>query len=264
MKKLLLALVAIIVIILAVVVIARNSLIKNGIEKGVNKLVGQKLTIESIHAGLLNTNLEVKNLKIYNPAGYTEQLLIEMPEFFANYALIDIIKGFIHFPEIRLDIKQVNVEKDKNGVLNTDHFKTKEKKETKETQSKEEKKQEFLINKLTLTITTIRYKDNTKTPATDKEYNVNISKTFTDVSSAEQIIAAIESEVLGKLVAEGINVAFEGLKKGDFKSIMGKDKDTKGGALKGLDLGNTSSTSATDKKESPEKLIGDLFGSSSK
>jgi uncharacterized protein involved in outer membrane biogenesis len=264
MKKALLIMATIIVIVLAVIIITRNSIIKNSIEKGVNKLVGQKLTIEKINAGLLSTDLEIKDLKIFNPEGYTEKLLLEMPEFFADYALIDIIRGFIHFPEIRLNIKQVNVEKDKNGLLNTDHFKSKDKKDAKETQTAEEKKQEFLVNKLIVTITTIRYKDNTKTPATDKEYNVNISKTFTDVSSAEQIVAAIQSEVLGKLIAEGINVAFEGLKKGDFKSIMGKEKNNTAGNIKGLGLGNSSDASAPKKTESPEKLIGDLFGNNKK
>lgn len=241
MKKILIFILLLIAILALGLIIFRNTLIKNGIEKSVKKIVQQEIAIDSISAGLLTTNLAIENLKVYNPIGYTEKLLLESQEIYIDYVLKDIIKGFLHFPSVRLNIKQVNVEKDKNGILNIDHFKPARKEgDSKEAEKEIGKEKKFLINKLILNIDTIRYQDNTKTPSTKKEFNVNISKTFTDVNSANVIVSTIIQGVTEKLIAEGISMtvnAFmkdeefqKALKSGDVETMKKEGK----GILSGL------------------------------
>jgi hypothetical protein len=267
MKKIIFFLIASILIVFAVVIVFRDALIKTGLEKGINRLVGQKLNVESIETNLFSTDFKAINLSVYNPSGYTETLLLEMPEFFANIELLDIIKGLIHFSELTINIKQINVEKDKSGVLNTDHFKAVEKKDKTEV-TNGNKQQDFLVNKLTITIGTIKYKDNTKNPPLDKEYNVNMTKTFVDVSSAEQIVSEIKTEVFNKLISEGINIALKGaeelIKTGDVKALKKEGKEKLNDIKEQLGLTkDKSKTSSEDKEttESKDKSLKDILGS---
>ena len=132
-KKIFMFLVLIILVVVCGVIIARNTIAKNAIMKGTKEVLGQDLTIGDIDIGLLTTNVKVNSLQVYNPKGYTEKYIADVNELFINYSLLDILKGFIHFPEIRVNIEQLNIEKDKNGVLNVDHFKP----ESSKKQSKE-------------------------------------------------------------------------------------------------------------------------------
>lgn len=221
MKKFIFILLAVIIVLVIGAFLARNAIVTYLMEKGARDLVGLKLTVDNVDVGLFSTTVELEEIKVYNPKGYTEKYLAEVKEVFVNYALGDIIKGFIHLPEVRINIKQVNAEKDKNGVINIDHVEPapKEKKE-KPTKAKGE----FLVNKMVLEIGTIRYIDNTKTPPDKKVFDFNYSKTFTDISDTKVIIDSIVSQIAGKLVAEGISVTLKGFL---------EDKDFMGALFKG-------------------------------
>lgn len=240
MKKFGLIVLVILIAAVIAVVMARNTIIKNAIEKGVNEIVGQKVTVGNVNAEILATKIKFDALKVYNPAGYTDEFLTNIRELYINYALLDIIKGFIHLPELRIDIKEMNVEKDKKGVLNLDHFKGKEKEAKPEAKKEGEKK--FLVDKMVLKISTIRYRDNTKTPPEVKELEINFEKTFNDVDSAEVIINEIKNAAVGQLVAKGVKVVIKSLMQGGDlqKTLTGGEKKPMTAEKQGpMDLGKT-------------------------
>lgn len=226
MKKFGLILLVILVVAIIAAMATRNAIIKNVIEKGVNEAVGQKITVGNVDVGIFETKIKFGRLEVYNPSGYTDKLLADIHELYINYALMDIINGFIHLPELKIDIKEMNVEKDKKGVLNLEHFKGKEG-EAKPEAKKEEKKK-FLINKMDLEIDTIRYRDNTKTPPELKKLEINFKKTFNNIDSAEVIINEIKNAAVQQLVERGIKVALETILKDDKlqKALMGGDTKT--------------------------------------
>jgi len=253
MKKVIVLLLVIVLIAVAVFIGARNIIAKNMIEKGVRDSVGQELSIGRINIGVVTPDLRIKDLQVHNPSGYTEKLLAEVPDLFVNYALIDIIKGFIHFPELRINIKQINVEKDKNGVMNIDRFKpeTKEGDKNEESSAKVDKsdKKQFLVNKFVLEIGTVRYRDASKTPSTEKEYQINFSKEFSNVSDERVIIDAIFSAVASKLIAEGIGTAIDTLMKGGIKNK---------GSTQNTATTKSSAKGQTSQSEGVNSLIKDL------
>lgn len=266
MKKVFLFILIIIAVLAAGLIIFRDTLIKNGIEKGVREMVQQEITVGSISTGLLATDLLIKNLEVYNPAGYTEKILLESPEIYVDYVLTDVIKGFLHFPEVRLNIREVNVEKDKNGVENISYFRPAGGKAKKKETSGETT---FLVNKLVLNIGTIRYQDNTKTPPVKKEFNINLSKTMTDIDSADVIAAAVLQGVTEQLISEGISMtvkafmedeAFQkALKSGDTGAIKKEGE----GVVKGLIKQFEGAAPEEDTEgEEPEetKSVEDIFG----
>ena len=206
MKKFLLFILIIAVIVLGLAVVNRNLIVKNVLERGVARLTGQKLTVAGVAVGLKKSDVHVKELKIYNPKGYENMLLLEVPEIYIHYAPKDIIKGKIHLPQLRVNISQVNVEKDKNGVLNVDHFKIVQPDKDKAPAEKSGKT-DFLVDHLDFTLGTISYKDESLLVPLNKTFNVNVSKSFRNVDSAAIIASAIIAEVVKILVAEGINLA---------------------------------------------------------
>lgn len=226
MKKLGLILLAILVVLFFLVITARNMIVKSIMEKGVNESVGQKITVGDVDVGITGTEIKFDKLEIYNPSGYTDKLLADVRELYIDYALMDIIKGFIHLPELKIGIKEMNVEKDKNGVLNLEHFKGKKEGAKPEVENKEGKK--FLINKMDLEIDTIRYRDNTKTPPELKELQIDFRKTFNNIDSAEVIINEIKNAAVQQLVERGIKIMMKTLLEDEKlqKAIMEGDAET--------------------------------------
>lgn len=228
MKKFGFILLVILVVAVFLVIFTRNAIVKSILEKGVNEAVGQKIIVGNVDVGIFETKIKFDRFEVYNPSGYTDKFLADIHELYINYALMDIIKGFIHLPELKIDIKEMNVEKDNKGVLNLEHFKGKEA-EAKPEEKKGEKKK-FLINKMDLEIDTIRYRDNTKTPPDVKELQINFKKTFTNVDSVEVIVNEIKNAAVQQLVEKGIKVVL--------KTIMDNEKFQKvlmGGDTKAVD-----------------------------
>lgn len=257
MKKFFIAVILLILISFSILLVYRNTIAKDGIEKGVYNLVGQKMTIGKVNVGLFKTDIAVEDIKVFNPEGYSKELLAEVPEIFINYALLDILKGFIHLPEIKLNIDEVNIEKDKNGVLNIDKFKVESEKNSaksakeKEQSGKDNGKKQFLADKVILEVGTIHYKDNTKSPAVEKEYKMNFSKTFTNVTDERVIISAITTEILSRLMGEGLSLAIDALSKGGKMPDLFKDK--KSGLGKSTQTENSKTETGLNSKNSDKK-----------
>ena len=250
----------------------RNELVKNILVRGAREIVDQKITVGKVAVGLGETDIKVTDLKVYNPYGYTETLLAEAGELYFDYSLKDIIKGFFHFSEIRLQITQINVEKDSKGRLNIDHFKPQtliaKKKDT--TSDQKEKKTEFLIDKLEFSIGKISYRDDSFPLTISKTIQLNYSNTFNDVCCAKSIIAAIRMEVIKILVAEGIILATntiltdkniqKALEEGDIEALkdQGEEKieEIKAEVKEHLNL---SDEEFEEKKNTAKKLLGEYL-----
>lgn len=228
MKKFFIILLIIIAVVVVGALLARNIIATNLIEKGARNLVGLKLTISNINIGIFKTFVKVDDLKVYNPSGYTEKYIADLPNIYINYALMDIIKGFIHLPELDINIAQVNAEKDKNGVFNINHIQPKVESKPKAQKETKGKAKGFLIDKMNLKIGTVRYIDNSQTPPLRKKIDLNFSKTFTNLKDPKAIIDSILKEVAGQLVAQGIAVTVKSFltDKEFMKSVV--EGDTKG------------------------------------
>lgn len=234
MKKVGLVILVLLVVIVFFVLSIRNTIIKNVLEKGTKEMVGQKITIGDVSAGIMETKIKFDRLEVYNPAGYTDKFLADIHELYINYALLDILKGFIHLPELKIDIKEMNVEKDKGGILNLEHFKSK-----KEEATSKKGKQKFLVNKMKLEIDTIRYRDNTKTPQELKEFQIDFKQDFVDVDSADTIINEIKNAVINQLIQKGIRVTLQNIIQDQKLQKALMEGDTKTIEEQGVkDLGN--------------------------
>ena len=113
-------------VVLAVLIVGKNVFVKIAVEKGVQVATGLPLKIEKFDIGILSTHIGIKNLSLFNPSGFPQEIMVHAPEIFVDYNLGAIIQGRIHLEEIRLDIDQFVIVKNKEGQINLDTLKLKE------------------------------------------------------------------------------------------------------------------------------------------
>lgn len=99
---------------------AGNVMAKLAIENGVKLITGLPLTIGDLDLGLFKSAIQVKNLKLMNPPGFQDPVMVDLAELYVKYDLPSILSGKIHLPELRVDLNEFYVVKNEKGKLNID------------------------------------------------------------------------------------------------------------------------------------------------
>ena len=95
----------------------RNSLIKFGLQYAVTRLTGFKTKIEEIQFN--PPSILVKGLRINNPSEFNGKLLADVPELYLAVDLDELLHGVrIHLYELRVNLKEIYIEKNEKGVMN--------------------------------------------------------------------------------------------------------------------------------------------------
>lgn len=176
----------IVVAVIFVLLLAKDMIIKTSVEKGVELVTGLKLSIRSLSVGIFSPVAAIKDLKLFNPSGFMDKTMIDMPEIYVKYDLGAIIGGKIHLPEVRLALKEFLVVKNSQGELNLDALKTVQaQKEGKSpTQKTSGKAPDIKIDRLALNIGKVIYKDYSKGVSPQvKEFNINLNEVYTNVDN---------------------------------------------------------------------------------
>ncbi len=187
----------IIAIILAVFVVlsfAKNTIAKISVEQGVHLVTGLKMGIRGFNIGLLRTNVDIKGIRLYNPRGFKDKLMMDMPEVYVDYDLPAIIKGTIHIPEMRLDMKEFVVVKNADGALNLDSLNVVQQEKTGEKEGEMPKMQ---IDSLQLKIGKVVYKDySAGGKPSVQEFNININETYKNIDDPNKLVSLIVVKAL--------------------------------------------------------------------
>ena len=204
--KILTPVLALIIGILIIFAISKNIILKAAIEGGVKAATGLQLTMDSINLDLINTMIEVKNLRLYNPKGFPDKIMCEIPKFYLDIELSDLFKGRIHISQMTLELKELTVEKNADGKTNIDSLKpVKESKEEKEkpAEGKKEKPKgeapKLQIDVLNLKVGQVYYKDYTQPGGPSvKEYNVNLDDKYENITDPKALVSLILVKALMK------------------------------------------------------------------
>ena len=209
-----------IIIILFVLIIiffvARNFLIKVGVEQGVKAVTGLPLKVKSINVGVFKTCLDIKELRLFNPEGYLEEVMMDIHEIYADYEFLPLLNKTIHIKESRLYLKELNIVKDREGRININSLKSLRKKiiksqEKGKAQAKGARNINLQIDLMKLKIGKVIFTDYSQgdNPSV-KEMNVDLEETFEDVTNPNALIRSI---VLKALMSTGLeHLAILGLR----------------------------------------------------
>ena len=122
MKKLLFVVVGLLLLV-AVLLFAKNIIAKVSVEKGVEMVTGLRLDMQSLDVGIIETLIGIEGLQLYNPEGYKDKVMVDIPEIYVDYDLGAFFKGEVHLEEVRLNLKEFVVVKNEKGELNLNALK---------------------------------------------------------------------------------------------------------------------------------------------
>jgi len=219
MKKVIVLLLIALTVILAVLFIGKNFIAKTAVTSGVKAITGLEMDIGSMDVGILNTLIGINNMKLYNPPDYPDRVMIDMPDIYIDYNLGAFLKRKVHLKEVRIDLRELTVIKNKNGELNIASLKVAGQQE----KPVEKKKTEIKIDILDLKIGKVAYKDFSKGKnAKVIEYNVNLHERFHDITNLDEMGKIIlVKALLNTNIAQLANFALDSLKS-DISEIIGK------------------------------------------
>jgi len=154
-------------VVMLVLGVGKDVIAKIAIEKGANIVTGLSLNIGNLKIGLLKTLVAIKDLKLYNPRGFEDRVMLDMPEIYVDYDFPEIIKGKIHLYEMRINLQEFVVVKNTKGELNLDALKPVQKEQEAKTSTSVVKQDSgktpaILIENLELKIGKVIYKDYSK------------------------------------------------------------------------------------------------------
>lgn len=194
MKKLLMVL-GVIVFILSGIAIFKNQIIKYGVIRVASKLIGAPVQMDHLSLNILSSTIRISGFKIYNPSGFPEGILVSCPEMNVIYDRSDLFKRKFHFLVAEIKIEEVGLTKNKEGKLNVDSLKVVQ--EEGKTGKQKSKPIPLQIDFLTLNIGKVVYKDYTNSEEPGIQvHDVNIHKTFKNITSAQQLTVLLLAEPL--------------------------------------------------------------------
>lgn len=222
MKRKIIIIPAIVLAILIALFYGKNMIIKTSVTAGVRAMTGLKLSIRSMDIGIFKTLIGIKGLQLYNPSGFEDELMMDLPEIYVDYNLGAFMKGKTHLEEVRLNLKEFSVVKNEAGGLNLDSLKVVEAEEEEEEVIDEDKREGskmpgLQIDVLELKIDKVVYKDYSKgTPPKVKEYNVNINERFENITDPQSfgrliILKALKNTAIASLANFDIGKLQKGL-----------------------------------------------------
>ena len=221
-------------VLLAIFVLGRNVIAKAGIEGGVEYATGLPLKIGGMDIGLSTSAIGLKNIKLYNPKKFPDRVMIDVPDVYVHYNLGDILKKNYHFPEIRLDLKELVVVRNKEGEVNLDSLKPAQKEGV---QGPSAPMPKFQIDHLKLKIGKVVYKDYSQGPEPSiKEFPINIEEEYANINNIQGFVSLIVVRALAKTsVAQLANFDVKNLQFSVSKTLSGLKSLGKGTLNKTVD-----------------------------
>jgi hypothetical protein len=151
-----------------------------------------------MNIGILNTLIGINGLQLFNPPGFVDKLMVDLPEVYVDYNFGAFIKRKVHLEEVRLDLKEFSVIRNEKGELNLDSLRVVEEKKEEKIEGEEGKEEEktkmpeLQIDVLELKIGKVVYKDYSKgTPPKVREFNVNIDERYENITNPRAFISLI-------------------------------------------------------------------------
>ena len=199
MKKILTSILILILIMFVGVSLIKDTAAKIAVEKGVEMVTGLKLRVGTFNIGIIRTLIGIKSLKLYNPYGFEDKIMLDMPEIYVDYDLGAIFKNKIHLNVVRINLKEFIVEKNKDGELNLDALKPVQD-GGKKTEPKSKEKgamPEIQIDNLELKIGKVIYKDYSKggKPSV-QEFDINLNEKYQNINDPAKLVSLIVVKAL--------------------------------------------------------------------
>lgn len=208
MKKKISIILISIVALLIVFLLAKNMIIKAGVRAGVKAVTGLKLDIDSMRIGVVTTLVDIKGLRLFNPDTFTDPVMVDLPAIYVDYDLFALLKKKIHLEQVKIDLKEFLVVKNKEGALNLDALKAVQAQGGKETTKEARpatRSPDIQIDVLELKIGKVVYKDYSRGGEPKiHTFDINIDERYENITNPNAlarliVVKALTNTTIGRL-----------------------------------------------------------------
>ena len=117
MKKLLPCLAGVVAVVV-ILLLGRNALASLAMTTGIQTVTGLRAQIDHVEVGLVDTSLRVVGLRVMNPGGFADPVMVSVPELYVNYDLGAFFSGRVHLEAVRLHVDEFHVVRSAQNQLN--------------------------------------------------------------------------------------------------------------------------------------------------
>jgi len=96
----------------------KDLLVRSRIERAVRGSCGLPFFISDCSVSVLNTDLRVKDMVILNPANYQDKVMLEIAQIYADIDASTLLKRKHNLKDLRIDVREINIIKNKEGEFN--------------------------------------------------------------------------------------------------------------------------------------------------
>jgi len=185
--------------------IIKDQIIKSVITVIATQVTGSPVHIDGFSLGIFNQSVRISGLRMYNPKGFPKAILVDLPKINVRYDLNALLKKKLHLMSAGIEIREIDLERNKEGKLNVDELKVV--KQGKKQGSKPSEQMPMQIDMLTLSIGRIVIKDySAGGESIVKVYDINIHKSYKNITSAQQLTALILAEPMKAAGIQGAEI----------------------------------------------------------
>ncbi len=188
-----------IVVLVLVVVLGKNIIAKAALTSGIKMVTGLNAQASGMQVGI--PVIGIQGLKIMNPAGYPDPMMVSLKEFMVDYDLQAILGGKPHLRKLVLNLEEVSIIKRQDGAVNIQQIKALQQKPASSKSSKPAsagKAPPLKIDALDLRIGRVVFKDYTHTPATEKTFNLNVSEQHENIGDTYALAGLIVLKIMSR------------------------------------------------------------------
>ena len=187
----------------ALLFLAKGAIARIAVSTAVHAVTCLRLDIRRMEVGLFRSRVHVQGMRLHNPAGFPDRVMADVPEIYVDYDLPAFLTGGTHLRELRLDLRELTVVKNREGKLNLDSLtpvkKSKEDKAKPAQQKRSARPGSFRIDDLHLRVGKVVYKDySAGGQPSVREFHVNLDERHRNVNDPAALGALIVSRALLK------------------------------------------------------------------
>jgi len=216
MKKILMVVVLLFLVLAFTLFLTKDLIAKVIIERGVKEATGLQIKMDGLSLGLFDGSVNIDNLRLYNPQGYEDEVMIDVPNIYIHSSLPKALRGEFHFYDMNLHLREFAIVRNSQGRLNLEALRAVQISK-KETPKEKDKKLEVGIDKLTLRVDKATYKDYSRADQPRvREFNINLSETYQNVNNLYELINLIVVRVFANTALAGLT----GFDSGELEEMM--------------------------------------------
>lgn len=160
---------------------------------------GFTLQVDKISVNPFTANARISGLVLENPAGWPETNFVNLRQFQADVDLLPLLGHRFVADEIAVDVAQLTLVRNQDGVLNAMAFKDglTGRPEPGRPPADSGKSPQFLIRHLVLKFDKLVYADYSGRRPVVKDYNLNLNRNLANVDSLTKIVSPFTGAALG-------------------------------------------------------------------